>query len=171
MLQTKRTSIIILEKKHLKELRKLRNLPSTWHWLTDINPINEIQQERWFEKLCLDNSKKYFAIEDRRIDKFIGILRSDEWDRTNSSVRIGGDIIPEYRRKGYAFEVLTDFIMYLFTHQNINRVWLWVAEENAGAIGLYKKLGFLEEGRMREALYRDCRYIDYISMSILRKEL
>lgn len=34
----------------------------------------------------------------------------------------------------------------------------------------YKKAGFKEEGRLRQASYRDSKYHDKIVMSILRKE-
>ena len=34
----------------------------------------------------------------------------------------------------------------------------------------YRKLGFVEEGRLREAEFRRGRYLDVILMSILRPE-
>jgi RimJ/RimL family protein N-acetyltransferase len=53
---------------------------------------------------------------------------------------------------------------------NLNRLWLLVLESNAHAIRLYQKQGFRLEGRMRQAVFRDGRYVDYLVMSILDGE-
>lgn len=183
MIETKRLKIVLLEEKHLELLRKMRNDPSTNHWLTDITPISEEAQKEWFKKLQLDKSKMYLAIEGSSSSttsttiygytyppSFIGILRSDEWDRVNKSIRIGIDIAKEHRGLGYGTEAFSAFIEYLFKQQNFHRIWFLVAKENKVAQGLYKKLGFKEEGKQREALFRDGKYHDYLMFSLLEKE-
>lgn len=179
MIETKRLKIVLLEEKHLEPLRKMRNDPTTNHWLTDITPISEEAQKEWFKKLQLDKLRMYLAIEVLKSPRYIsalgewffcGILRSDEWDRANKSVRIGIDIAKEHRGQGYGTEAFKAFIDYLFKQQGIHRIWFLVAEENKIAQKLYKKLGFKEEGRQREALFRDGKYHDYVMMSILEKE-
>lgn len=178
MIQTKRLNIIPLETEHLESLRKLRNDPTTNHWLTDITPISAAEQQAWFEKISRDKSKMYLAIMVQWSPAnlsgmnewvFAGVLRSDEWDRVNRSVRVGIDIVPKFRGKGYAAEAFSAFIDYLFKQQNMNKVWLLVAEPNEVARKLYKKLGFIEEGTQVDALFRDGKYHNYISMSILKK--
>jgi RimJ/RimL family protein N-acetyltransferase len=52
----------------------------------------------------------------------------------------------------------------------MNRLWLLVLENNKVALSLYRKAGFVEEGRQRKAIFRDGRYLDYLMMSILRSE-
>jgi RimJ/RimL family protein N-acetyltransferase len=169
MIRTERLNIKVLEKKHLEPLREMRNDPTTWRWLTDVRFISELEQEMWFEKLVQDRSKMYLAIEDK-FDNFVGVLRSDEWDKTNRSVRVGSDIARSYRGQGYGTEALGSFIDYLFKQQNMHRIWLLVSEGNDVAKKLYKRLGFKEEGRMHDALYRNGKYWDYISMRILENE-
>ena len=180
MIETKRLKIIPLEEKHLENLRQMRNDPTTNHWLTDIMPISEEAQKEWFKKLQLDKSRTYLAIESNiksttiygytYSSSFIGILRSDKWDRVNRSVRIGIDIAKEHRGQGYGTEAFGAFIDYLFKQQNMNRLWFLVAEENKIAQKLYKKLGFKEEGKQREALFRDGKYHDYLMFSLLEGE-
>ncbi len=41
---------------------------------------------------------------------------------------------------------------------------------NPGAIRAYEKAGFVHEGRMREAFYRDNEYSDKVVMGILKSE-
>ena len=183
MIETKRLKIVLLEERHLEDLRKMRNDPTTSHWLTDITPISEEAQKEWFKKLQLDKSQMYLAIEYKPENKninpklaefiaprFVGMLRSDEWDRINRSVRIGIDIVPKYRGKGFASEAFGAFIDYLFKQQGMNRIWFLVAEGNKVAKKLYDKFGFKVEGKQRQALYRDGKYHSYIMMSLLEKE-
>ena len=169
MIETERLNLKVLEKKHLEPLREMRNDPTTWQWLTSIKFISELEQEKWFERLSQDESRLYLAIEDK-MGNFVGVIRSDEWDRTNGSVRVGSDISRSCRGQGYGTEALGSFVNYLFKQQNMHRIWLLVSDGNVVAKKLYSKLGFKEEGRMRDALYRDGKYWDYISMSILEEE-
>jgi len=169
MIETERLNLKVLERKHLEPLREMRNEPNTWHWLTDVSFISEVGQEEWHRKLSQDKSKMYMAVEDKD-GNFVGALRSDEWDRTNNSVRVGSDIARAYRGQGYGTEALGSFVDYLFKQQNMHRIWLLVVDENEVARKLYRKLGFKEEGKQRDAIYRDGSYHDYISMSVLDDE-
>jgi RimJ/RimL family protein N-acetyltransferase len=53
---------------------------------------------------------------------------------------------------------------------NLNRIWLRVLGTNLRAVRCYEKTGFIHEGAMREAEFRENRYIDVVIMSILRSE-
>jgi RimJ/RimL family protein N-acetyltransferase len=45
-----------------------------------------------------------------------------------------------------------------------------VLPHNTRAHGIYLDLGFKEEGRLRQRMYKDGTYYDLISMSVLRQE-
>jgi RimJ/RimL family protein N-acetyltransferase len=47
---------------------------------------------------------------------------------------------------------------------------LTVSEQNKGGIKAYTKAGFKEEGRLRQANFRNGKYHDKIVMSILAEE-
>jgi RimJ/RimL family protein N-acetyltransferase len=184
MIETERLNLRPLEKEDLDSIKEMRNDPQTWHWLTDVFPVQD--QEAWFEKLQKNRNCLYLAVEKKLpVDtgfsplgipliqpkaELVGMIRSDEWDRTNRSVRIGIDIAPWCHRQGFGTEAFSAFIDYLFAQQNMHRIWFLVADGNAIAQGLYNKLGFKEEGRQRQALFRDGEYHDYISMSLLEEE-
>nr|WP_245837279.1 GNAT family protein [Virgibacillus phasianinus] len=53
---------------------------------------------------------------------------------------------------------------------NLHRIGLDVFEYNARAIKAYKKLGFQEEGVIRDELFYDGKFHDSILMGVLRKE-
>lgn len=72
--------------------------------------------------------------------------------------------------KGFG-KLCTDFaVKYAFNELNINRVYLTVLRTNPRAIELYKSIGFVVEGTMREAQYKMGEYIDILMMSLLRSE-
>lgn len=49
----------------------------------------------------------------------------------------------------------------------LHRVELSVHADNARAIALYEKIGFLHEGLARDAIMIDGRYIDSLNMAII----
>lgn len=83
---------------------------------------------------------------------------------------LGISIAPQYHGKGYGTEALTYLRDWAFRFGNLHSLALDVASFNEKAIGMYKKVGFVAEGRMREALYFDNKWHDAINMSILRSE-
>ncbi|NKC60610.1 GNAT family N-acetyltransferase [Vagococcus fluvialis] len=66
-----------------------------------------------------------------------------------------------------AFELLLN---YAFNELNFHRLSLRVFSFNRRAITLYKKLGFKEEGVMREAFYRSGQWHDIHVMGVLKRE-
>jgi catechol 2,3-dioxygenase-like lactoylglutathione lyase family enzyme len=59
---------------------------------------------------------------------------------------------------------------YGFTELGLHRIQLTVNGDNPAAIAAYRKAGFVEEGRRREAFYRGGRWIDHVQMGILARE-
>ncbi|TFK40592.1 acyl-CoA N-acyltransferase [Crucibulum laeve] len=53
--------------------------------------------------------------------------------------------------KGYDTEVTRFLVNYAFKNLAVHRISLGVFDSNAGAMKLYKKIGFIEEGRKRKA--------------------
>lgn len=72
--------------------------------------------------------------------------------------------------KGYGLETTNLVVAYGFDKLNLNRIWLGhnAADERAGAC--YAKAGFVKEGVLREASYRNGQYYDIVRMSILHRE-
>jgi len=71
---------------------------------------------------------------------------------------------------GYGSDALRTLLRFAFDEMNLNRIALHVFDFNPRAIASYLKCGFVEEGRMRQAMYRDGRFHDIVMMGILRSE-
>ena len=76
----------------------------------------------------------------------------------------------EYWSKGYGADAIMTLLRFGFDEMNLHRVDLTVDADHAAAIACYRKCGFVEEGRMRQARYTRGRYLDWIVMGILRDE-
>jgi RimJ/RimL family protein N-acetyltransferase len=72
--------------------------------------------------------------------------------------------------QGYGTEATRLMLAHAFLTMGIHRVSLAVFAFNERAIRSYRKVGFTVEGRAREAIFRDGRFWDEISMSILEPE-
>lgn len=104
-------------------------------------------------------------------NKHIGNIDVSEIDWIN---RVGtyniliGD--RSYQGKGIGYDASHLILNHVFNRLNLNRVQLGVDERNIGALRLYKKLGFKEEGVLRSAIVSKNAYFNIIKMSILSSE-
>ena len=76
----------------------------------------------------------------------------------------------EYWGRGFGTETMLTLLRFAFEQMNLHKVSLGVFEFNERGLAMYTKLGFVEEGRLREDLFQDGRYWDLVRMSILRRE-
>lgn len=158
-----------IEVQDLEFLRVMHNDWSTLQNLTDSRMINEIQQDAWFESMCLSKtSLRLAALSEEH--GLIGCVRIDHIDPINRSAQVGGDIASDFRGIGLGSAMFSACLKYVFDVLNVRRAYLSVLETNNRAIGMYKKHGFQEEGRQIGAIYRLGEYFDYINMYLLESD-
>ena len=81
--------------------------------------------------------------------------------------RLGMGLLPEYRGKGHGAALLRTCVE--ACRGKWDRIELSVYSHNQSAIALYKKCGFVEEGRKREAWKLDGKVSDVVEMGLLLK--
>lgn len=89
-------------------------------------------------------------------------------DRTGELALLFGEV--KYWGKGYAYQASCLLIQHGFARVNLNRIYCGVAAKNIGMQKLATKLGMLQEGCRREALYLNGEYTDIIEYGLLRNE-
>ena len=110
-----------------------------------------------------------FAIE--ADGRFIGHCGLFNFNVTAHSCELGIGIGDKaYWGKGYGREAMSLLLDYAFRLRNFRRVWLWVHSDNERAIRSYRACGFVEEGRLRQHLWSNGRYVDAVYMGILVEE-
>ena len=127
------------------------------------------KQEKWFDDYKKVKGKKFFTIYDN--DKPIGWMGLSNINKTNKNadifLAIGED---EYRGKGYGKIALLWLIDYAFKKLNLHKINLGVIENNIFAIKLYKSVGFEVEGKMKDEVWHDGIYYNFLSMALFNNE-
>lgn len=135
-------------------------------------PMTKWQEEEWIKSRKVGADFTYdFAIEDLETGKYIGGCSINECDVKNRNCTIGimiGD--KEYWGRGYGSDALKVLIKFIFEEVNMNKIKLGVFSFNSRAIACYKKVGFKEEGILKNELYRSGKYYDIIQMAIFKDE-
>ena len=72
--------------------------------------------------------------------------------------------------KGYGTDALKTLIMYLFDNFDINKIWIEARANNPRAIKAYQKIGFKQEGLLRQESYFQGEFVDCIRFSILKQD-
>lgn len=172
-----KTYAVLMEFEDIEWMRRMHNEASTLLQLTDARHISQVEQKEWFKKMSLSKTSNRYVIwaypwGDNTIDGAcrVGVIRVDNMDTVNRSVMVGVDVEKNYRRKGYASWAYEWILDYMFNELGMNRVYLKVLDTNEAAHNLYCKLGFTEEGRERQAIFRGGKWHDYILMSMLKDE-
>jgi len=80
-------------------------------------------------------------------------------------------VLPQFRNKGIGTALLKSLIGWAKENHLIEKVTLEVFVTNEAAIRLYRKMGFLEEGRrVRHVKIADGKYVDVIVMYVFVKD-
>ncbi|OQE29332.1 hypothetical protein PENFLA_c004G10392 [Penicillium flavigenum] len=83
---------------------------------------------------------------------------------------IGISLADGFRGKGYGGEAINWALDWAFQHLGLHRVSIGACSFNRDALKLYRKLGFVDEGREREAVYHRRAWHDIVSLSMLEHE-
>lgn len=150
------------------------NDPEVTEGLALYRPLSMAEEVNWFEKmLTRPQDERPFVIE-ARMDtgwQIIGNLALFEIKWRERSAELG-IVIGEkaYWNKGYGGDAIRALLKHGFETLNLHRIFLRVYETNPRAIRAYEKIGFVHEGRMRQAEFLKGGYIDVLLMSILSNE-
>jgi RimJ/RimL family protein N-acetyltransferase len=97
----------------------------------------------------------------------LGLFGSDVKDRCGT---LGIMLLRPYLGRGYGTDAVRLIVSYGFREVGLHRIQLGVFSFNARAMAAYRKAGFVEEGRRREAIRHDGHWYDDVQMSILARE-
>ena len=174
MIKGKRINFAPLERKHIDIFLKWFNDPEITQYLVMYKPLTRDWEEEWFNALKHKENAVYFAIyiiNEDKSDKIIGNCAIQDINAKNRACTCGITIgEKEYQNKGYGTEAMEMLVEYGFNTLNMNRIELSVYEFNTRAFKTYLKVGFVEEGRKRQARYHNGKYHDEIMMAILRED-
>ena len=92
------------------------------------------------------------------------------FDTLARNAEIGISLAASARGHGYGTDALRVLVRFAFERRNLHRVHLSALATNTPALACYRKVGFVEEGRRREACWARGSYIDDVLLGLLRTE-
>lgn len=146
----------------LNDLEVTRNLNLAVH------NVSLVSEKAAIERLAQEHA---YTIVDIEKDEPIGSVGLNNIDATQRRCMIGIFIgNKDYWGKGYGTEAMRLLLGYAFDYLNMHNVMLSAFEFNDRARACYRKVGFKEIGRRREARIKEGRFYDEILMDLLEEE-
>jgi ribosomal-protein-alanine N-acetyltransferase len=118
----------------------------------------------------LPNPGTRWGIERQSDGVFIGTCGLFKWNKGWSSCTIGYELAPTAQGCGYMQEALLAVLAYGFDEMDLHRIDASVSPENVRSINVLTGLGFLQEGRSREAGYWAGSHHDLLQFGLLRRD-
>ncbi|ACU06128.1 GNAT family N-acetyltransferase [Pedobacter heparinus] len=133
---------------------------------TNEDLVNYVEQSR------ISRNALVLAVVDQATQAHIGnvSLQSINWIDRNAEIAF---LLGEkaYWGKGIMLEAGEMLINHGFKMLNLHRIYCGTSSENVGMQRLALKLGMIEEGLRKDALYKQGKYVDVIEYGILSKKI
>lgn len=150
------------------------NDPETREFLGTSVPMMEGFEREWVRKLSqqhVDMQNIVLMIETLGDCKPIGLMGLHKINLKDRSATTGAVIgEAEFRGKGYGVASKMHLLKYAFRDLNLNRVTSTVISGNDRSVAYSRRCGYVQEGVIREAVFRGGRYRDHILLGVLRPE-
>jgi RimJ/RimL family protein N-acetyltransferase len=158
------------------------DVPTFLRWINDLrtsrflafrSPLSTPLEERFFDQMLETQGKTawFFVIGRLEDDRPVGAIDLHAVDLTAGGAGLGvmiGD--PDDTGRGYGADAIASLVDFGFGQLRLERIWLDVYDFNERARRVYERLGFVHEGTLRHAFFRDGRYADVHRMAVLRDE-
>ena len=177
MLTGKRVVLRAVEREDLKLIHKWQNDEEVMR-LSRSQPDHAISMEALaadYEKTLKgeDPTVRRFSIEEKSTGKLVGMcsISFNSWARRYTSADIGLMIGEKDKwRKGYGTEVTRLLLKECFEQLSLHRVGWWTYGDHKASIALAKKMGFREEGKLRENSFFDNKFHDTVVLGLLKSD-
>ena len=134
-------------------------------------PIPQVEHDHWFSRLNTDSTCSFFMIEEVQNGLVLGSCQLTNIHAVHKTaelqIRIGR---LDYQNRGLGTQAVRLLAHYGFYELGLHRIALHVFSSNLRAISVYKKIGFQQEGLLREAVLIEGRRTDVLIFSLLRDE-
>lgn len=163
-----------LKKEDILQINQWRNNPELILGLgAPFRFINPDVDFDWYDSYMRNRDKAVRCViiddsDDTHVLGLVCLVGIDMIQRKASFSLMIGD--KQNQGKGIGTFATREILKHAFYNLNLHRVELDALETNQAAIGLYKKIGFVQEGIKREASYKNGKYVNLIMMSILKEE-
>jgi RimJ/RimL family protein N-acetyltransferase len=162
-----------IEPGDLPEINKWRNDASLVESLgAPFRYVSEGVDRAWFDHYMANRSTAVrLAVCESAGKKTVGMvyLTGIDWVARSGEFSIWIAAVA-HRGKGAGTAASRGMLRHAFLDLNLHRLHLTVLADNEVARSLYRRLGFVEEGRLRSAAFKNGRFVDLVQMAMLSDE-
>ncbi len=152
-----------LEKKMILEWRNNENIRK---WCFSNHIISYKEHQNFLKNLKSDTQNFYYLVKYKK--KNLGVISLQRVDFSNKNGYLG--IYSNPNLKGVGKILIKCLKKIAFEKANLHTLKLEVIEINTHAIKFYKKNKFQLEGRLREFVNREGKYLDVLIMGIINEK-
>ncbi|MFE7332458.1 GNAT family N-acetyltransferase [Streptomyces sp. NPDC057565] len=117
-----------------------------------------------------DDDRFRLAVETTATGELVGAVGSHRTGRCSGWFEFDVVIGAGHRRKGYAAEAVVLLLRFMFAERRYHKCLAAVLAPNEASLALFRRLGFTEEGRLREHVFFAGGHHDLIMMGMLADE-
>lgn len=143
-----------------------RNAPHVMAQFIRRQPLTEAEHLTWLREQVAPGHAAQFIIIDKATDRPVGSVYIQHISLEHRNGEFGiflGE--PEATGKGLGLEATRMMTLYAFKTLGLHRVFLRVLPENAAAIRVYEKAGYVREGLFHDDVCIDGQFRDVVFMA------
>ena len=134
-------------------------------------PLTREEEVAWVRKVRTSNDERVFTVLRASDDRYLGQVGLHQifW---RSKVARAAAILSarEDMGKGYGSAAIASLLDIAFGELALHKVWLMVFEKNERSRRTWQRLGFLEEGKLRDEYFHEDGWHNIIRMGMLAHE-
>ena len=171
-LKGKKVTLRAVEERDLEMLKELTNSPDFERMIVGWSfAVSSKDQIEWFQNCKQGLDRLRFTIETEE-DGAVGLigLRDIDW-KNGSAIGLGMRIAKtNLRTRGLATDAWMTLFRYAFDELRLNRIVGSYIEYNKASARVCEKVGFKIEGVQREAVYKNGKFHDVVSLGCLKSD-
>jgi RimJ/RimL family protein N-acetyltransferase len=142
-----------------------------WGWSAAVRSIQYVagQVEDWLARETAFDRPEALIAESLAGDPIgLIVVRVDRSEARSVELSLLVDV--DHWGQGIGMDMMQTILEACFGGWGVHRIGVRVEEGNERALALYRRLGFVEEGRLRQAAFRDSRHTDVLLFGQLAAE-
>jgi ribosomal-protein-serine acetyltransferase len=164
----------LLEERHAEEAYRLvdQNRAYLQTWLPWLTGVYSLEDTRAYYKRNLQGftDQTGYTLAIFYLGQMVGEAGYNFFDWPNHLTELGCWLVPQFQGRGLITLVCRALITHAFDQLHLNRVEIQCAVENRPSRRLAERLGFQQEGILRQAEWLHNRYVDIVMYSMLAHE-
>jgi UDP-4-amino-4,6-dideoxy-N-acetyl-beta-L-altrosamine N-acetyltransferase len=157
-----------LGEKQRQQVLAMRNAPQVARWMGTGGDISPEDHQAFMDRQHAEQRNFNYLACDALGD--VGVVSLHRVDTRNELAWLGIYRNPFRSERGLGMRLLRSIGLVAFGPAGLNSLKLEVVEDNVAALALYRRFGFRQEGRYREAVLREDRRLDLVIMGLLARE-